>query len=225
MTSGRVKKWDVDWDAPAALIDFAKLDADEIAVAIQIINLTYAQNDAPPNCPEDIKTYVKNMSRARCEKTIHRLIHKGVFFEEKGRLFSKKCQEILKKRTESFGKFSTAGKKSAEVRSQNKQNQGEMFNDVPNDVTDSFPSLPSSESKLHLPSVTAAPATPGSLKIFEALSEDGKQAARAAAPGWDIPRLGAVFDADVKSGRKVWPGKPDEAFPAWCKVYTGGRRP
>ncbi|MCA9340402.1 MAG: DUF1376 domain-containing protein [Candidatus Saccharibacteria bacterium] len=49
------------------------------------------------------------------------------------------------------------------------------------------------------------------------------EAARRAAPGWDIYYLANVYNAGVETrGRPKLPGK---AFPAWCAKYTKGREP
>lgn len=225
----RAKKWDVNWDAPSALVKFAELEEAEIAVALQIFNLIYTQNKRIKNEPENIAKYIKKMSAARCAKVINSLVDKGVVYKsEDGTLSSRKCDEVLNEREQSFNRYSGAGKASAEAKAKkktgNQVNQGEDFNDVGNGVCESTSFLPSTseESKLHLQSTATAKR---SFKIMEALSEDGKQAARAAAPGWDIQRLAERFDAKIENGEFQRPTKPDDAFPAWLRVYTKGIRP
>ncbi len=218
--SRSARKWDIPWNAPAALIDFAKLEAEEIAVSIQIINLIYAQGGPIDNDPEAIKTYIKKMSRKTCEKVIHSLIHKGAFFLENSKLFSKKCAEVLEKREENFKTFSLFGKKGAETRDRNKQNQGEMFSPA-SDRLQPDSSLSDSSIKTSLPSVT----TGGSFSIFEVMTEEGQREARRAAPGWDIRHLCGIFDGKVKAGTFTAPKDPDRAFPAWCAAYTKGKPP
>lgn len=218
-----IKKWDIPWDAPAALIDWASLEADEIAVTAQIINLIYSQNRRIKNDPESIKTYVKKMSRAKCEKVIHRLIHKRVIFEENGELFHKKCEEILEKRKESHNKFSLFGKAGAETRARNQQIQRDLLSPPKDGLQPDSTSSTSDSSLLNtsLPSVTGR----GSFSIFEAMTEEGEREARRVARGWDIRYLCGIFDGKVKSGEFKAPTKPDSAFPAWCAVYTKGKPP
>ena len=227
--SRSVKKWDIDWDAAAALVDFARLEIEEAVVALQMINLMYVQNGAIDNSPEDIKNYVKGMSRARCEKVIHRLINKQApttgFFLENGKILHTKVAKILKVREETFNKSKVFGKIGGETASKNKQNQG--ADDSP--PKESVPSsLPSSISSIK----TSSSTTPASLgfgrkgfSIWDELTTEGEAKARASAPGWDLRKLAGVFDEKVRSGKFQAPGNPDEAFPAWCAKYTKGKRP
>lgn len=218
-----IKKWDIPWNASAALIDFARLDAEEIAVTIQIINLIYAQNGPIPNSPEDIKGYVKKMSRARCEKVIHNLIHKGVLQVVNENLSHKKCEEILKNRELSHNKFSLFGKLGAETRDRNKQNQGDLLSPPKQRLQ---PDLSSSSSLLESKplSILSSVARRG-FSIFDRLTEDGERRARDAAPGWDLRRLAAKFDEKIQDGSFKAPVDPDSAFAAWAGKYTKGKKP
>lgn len=225
--SGSARKWDIPWNAPAALIDFAKLEAEEIAVSIQIINLIYAQGGPIENDPEAIKTYIKKMGRKTCEKVIHNLIHKGAFVLENNKIISKKCAEILKKREESFQTFSLFGKKGAETKAKNKQNQDDLFS-PPKDGLQPDSSITSSSDsslKTSLPSLSARGVGSGGFSIFDVMTEEGEREARRAAPGWDLRHLCGIFDGKVRAGTFTAPNDPDTAFPAWCAKYTKGKPP
>lgn len=54
------------------------------------------------------------------------------------------------------------------------------------------------------------------------LSDDDIEAARQAAPGWDIHHLQKVYNEGV-DGRGI-PKFPGKAFVAWCKNYTKGKK-
>lgn len=217
-----VKKWDIPWDAPAALIAFAKLDADEIAVAIQIMNLIYAQNGAIENDPKQICSYVKKMRADRCEKVINRLIHRNVLSLTNGLLMNSKCDLTLSKRAVSHDKYRVHGKSGADKRWGNEQNQGEI--DRPPISQEIGSKVSSSIYQDSIPLSVSSVARKG-YSIFDKLSDEGERAARAAAPGWDIRRLASIFDGKIQDGRFAAPGNPDSAFPAWCGKYTKGKIP
>lgn len=65
----------------------------------------------------------------------------------------------------------------------------------------------------------------GPYRIMDVLSEKGRQAARAAAPGWDISNLGRIYDQKIADGSFQEPRSPDHAFPAWAGIYTKGKPP
>lgn len=45
------------------------------------------------------------------------------------------------------------------------------------------------------------------------------------APGWDLEYLYDVYNEGINSGQREMPIIPPEAFAAWCKLYTKGKRP
>lgn len=62
-------------------------------------------------------------------------------------------------------------------------------------------------------------------RIEHLLSDAGRDSARAKAPGWDLHVLMRMYDQKVLLGEFDAPRHPDRAFPAWCRMYTKGRRP
>lgn len=58
-------------------------------------------------------------------------------------------------------------------------------------------------------------------KILLLLSDKGLEAARKAADGWDIYKLGEIYQNNFHEP----PDYPDRAFPAWCAKYTKGAKP
>lgn len=62
-------------------------------------------------------------------------------------------------------------------------------------------------------------------RIEHLLSDAGLEAAKAAAPGWDVYVLMRTYDEGVNSGKREPPSHPDKAFPAWIPSYTKGKRP
>jgi hypothetical protein len=70
-----------------------------------------------------------------------------------------------------------------------------------------------------------ARSTPQIFSIEKLLSDDGRDAARAKAPGWDLHFLMRIYDASVNTGNLQPPNSPDKAFAGWCKAYTKGKRP
>lgn len=57
------------------------------------------------------------------------------------------------------------------------------------------------------------------------LSDKAIEAAREAAPGWDVYVLMRDFNTGIKMRKMEIPKNPDKAFPAWCKSIKKGKRP
>lgn len=57
------------------------------------------------------------------------------------------------------------------------------------------------------------------------LDDNALQAARNAAPGWDIYYLCRTYDAGIAAGERDPPKIPAAAFPKWCAAYTKGKSP
>ncbi len=62
----------------------------------------------------------------------------------------------------------------------------------------------------------------GVFHVIDVLSEQGINAAKQAAPGWDIYHLAGIYDESVKKMGK--PRNANTAFPAWCAKYTKGKK-
>lgn len=222
--SKSVRKWDIDWDAPAALVDFAKLEEGELSVAVQIINLMYVQNGPVKNDPEEIKSFIKKMTTARCKKLVDKLVDKSFFTLQNGLLSHKKVLEVLRNRQVSYENSRSFGKNGAITRWKTEQNQDGSDSPPITPPIESLPSSSDSYLKTSLPSVTAVKGS-GGFSIFDLMTSEGETQARASAPGWDLRHLCRIFDAKVKSGTFTRPANPDAAFAAWCKIYTKGRPP
>jgi uncharacterized protein YdaU (DUF1376 family) len=63
------------------------------------------------------------------------------------------------------------------------------------------------------------------MNIQALLSDRGLEAAKQAAPGWDVYFHMREYDNSVNTGRIEWPKIPDKHFPAWCKAYRKGQQP
>lgn len=69
----------------------------------------------------------------------------------------------------------------------------------------------------------SAAAEPAPVHVDIVLKEATLEAAAELAPGWDIERLAQVF-REWNADKGNVPRKPDQAFLAWIKAYTKGRR-
>lgn len=69
-----------------------------------------------------------------------------------------------------------------------------------------------------------APVENSAYRIENSLTEEGRDRARRAAPGWDLYHLMRIFDANVNVGGWDRPQKPDSAFAKFCQKYTKGKR-
>lgn len=75
------------------------------------------------------------------------------------------------------------------------------------------------------PAEVEAPPAGERFSINAHLDGGAVQAAREAAPGWDMGYLMAKYDEGINSGQRERPKAPAKAFPAWCQRYTKGKRP
>ena len=62
-------------------------------------------------------------------------------------------------------------------------------------------------------------------RIEYLLSDDDRDAAKKAAPGWCQYGLMTSYDQAVNSGKFQSPRLPGKAFVSWCKSYTKGKPP
>lgn len=65
----------------------------------------------------------------------------------------------------------------------------------------------------------------GGFDILKFLKNGSYEDAKLAAPGWDISILANAFNKNINTGKFEWPRKPENAFIAWCPIYTKGKRP
>ena len=138
-----------------------------------------------------------------------------------GKLCQKTCMEELFIKFSRLEKSAKGGRTSGETRREKSKN---------NALTRSTP-LPSPISNKTSSSLTKEPRGNHEVlkkrkwKVIDHLTDKGIEAARKAAPDWDIYALGAQVDAKVDQGSFKPPETPDRAFPAWCAKYTKGKRP
>lgn len=62
-------------------------------------------------------------------------------------------------------------------------------------------------------------------KMEKVITPQCTEAARQAAPQWDINHLMAIYDEGINSGKRPPPNQPNSAFPGWCQAYTSGNPP
>lgn len=89
--------------------------------------------------------------------------------------------------------------------------------------TSPTPTPTPSTNTLKTPSPSPAGAVGGVFRIDRWLTDDAREKAKRAAPGWDLHYLMDIYDAGVKE--RGPPDKPSLAFPAWCARYTKGKSP
>ncbi len=114
----------VDWYAADAYVDFSRMDAHEIAVMIQIINLIYLNQGAIENEPKWIARSIRDMGSAKCRNIINKLIEKNaLFLQNDGKISQKRTQNELKTVEKRKQNASKTGKKGAENRWRNEEKQ------------------------------------------------------------------------------------------------------
>lgn len=239
----------IDWYPHQAYVDYSRMDADEIAVMSQIINLIYMNENPIDNDPKWISRSIRDMGPAKCRNVIDRLIHRGeLSLDENGKISKKMCENQLKnvsKRREFYRDLRKKQTKSGEnlefFDSENEENQTDRYN-VRQKNTALSTNTNTNTIKTPTPISKSAPASEGggggvfknglgeggrgaNFNIGHKLSDQGLRAAKNAAPGWDIYHLMGVYNEGIHSGKREPPKAPDKAFPAWCARYTKGKSP
>jgi uncharacterized protein YdaU (DUF1376 family) len=114
----------IDYYPSQAYMDFSRMNANEIAVIIQIINLIYMNQGAIENDPKWISRSITDMGSSKCRNIIKNLVEKGdIILQNDGKIHKKMCQNQLKTVENRRENASNSGKKGAEIKHENKQNQ------------------------------------------------------------------------------------------------------
>lgn len=90
-----------------------------------------------------------------------------------------------------------------------------------NNLLDSEPARPQGEVSIS----SNGKARGGPFRIMDQISEQGRERARLAGPGWDLQHLAGIYDQKIAEGTFQQPRNPDNAFAAWVGVYTKGKPP
>lgn len=118
------KSFKIDWYPHAALYDWSKLEAEEIALLAQIVNSIYIENQPIENDPEHLSRLIKGFTVRKVKKVLQQLAEKGAInFDNNGKITQKRCKVQLNFVQTLRKQQSNGGQKSAEIRRQNKENQ------------------------------------------------------------------------------------------------------
>ena len=225
------KTFRVDWYANDSFIDFSTLEADEIGVLMQIINLIYIRNGPVDNDPKFIGKNC-NVGAAKCRRIINSLINSdNVFLTEDGKIFQKRCRRELKIVQERREKYSKIGQKGAEKRWHNEQDQVDADGNGISDRVASTSTITKTNNKTppYSPPTVYKPEgdSRGSagFNVEHLLNDGGLADARREAPGWDLYALMGTYNERVHKGDNKPPHDANKAFPAWCALYTKGQPP
>jgi uncharacterized protein YdaU (DUF1376 family) len=225
------KAFRIDWYAHNAFVDFSELEVEEIGVVVQVINLIYIKNGPVDYDPKFIGKNC-NISRGKCEKILASLIEKRrLFVTEEGKLSQKMCEKQLKTVQERRKKASESGKDGAETRWHIKEKQRVSDDDPTDEEIASFSNNSSIKTPLtpqggeaEVLKSSERKGSPG-YDVLAYLTNEGRQAARQAAPQWDIQHLAGIYNPKIHSGEFQRPRSADLAFAAWCARYTKGKPP
>ena len=187
------KAFRVDWYPRDSFIDFSRLEAEEIGVLIQIINLIYSHNKAIDNDPKFIgKTC--NITRARCARIIEcLLIKEEIYLDNEGKIHKKRCKESLKEIEERREKYSKCGKKGSETRWGIEQNQIDKNEGA-------ILSTKASTNPRTLKETNISTHTNYDIERF--LTDQDRQLFQGQCPGHDIHFYIREFNADINSGKR-----------------------
>ncbi|HRQ60057.1 MAG TPA: hypothetical protein PLO23_00830 [Alphaproteobacteria bacterium] len=227
------KAFRVDWYFHDAFVDFSILEAEEIGVLVQIINLIYIRGGSVDNNPKYIGKHC-NLGKARCTRVINSLIHKGqIYLDESGEISKKRCELELKAIAKRRKKSSENGKKGAETRWGDEEFQRDSDGQAINggmantstknntniNTTPLNPPTPPSRGEGGKP----ANCLPRGYNIEHHLNDEGRDAARSAALGQDMHGLMGIYNEGINTGKRAPPIYPNKAFPAWCLKYNKGK--
>ena len=235
------KTFRVDWFPHDSLLDFSYLKAEEIGVLMQIINLIYAQNKLIDNDPKFIGKNC-NLGPTKTARIINTLIKKGhIYIAFDNKIGKKRCDKELDNVSKRREKYKNNGEKGAKKRWDNKLNQEDRNNQaIPNSMTsintnnsqskktnNQYPSSSRGELGMFGSDKNFADSAFGSLNfdIDHYLSDEARQKAREAAPGWDQYALMKKYNNYINEKCKEKPIYPNKAYPAWCAKITKGKPP
>lgn len=118
------KPFRIDYYPAVAYADFTNLEAEEIAIIMQISNLNYIKLGPIDNDPAWIARSIKNMTRLRCEKIIRKLIGKNeISINPAGKLYKNRAEVELKSVRNRQESSSNAGKLGNDIRWGNQEKQ------------------------------------------------------------------------------------------------------
>ena len=206
------KAFRVDWYPRDSFIDFSRLDAEEIGVLMQIINLIYSHNRAVENDPKFIgKTC--NITRSRCARIIERLLIKEeIYLNDEGKIHKKRCKEALKEIEKRREQYSKSGKKGSEIRWGVEQNQIDRGEEAISRTKASTNTRTLKETNIK---------THTNYDIERHLTDRDRQAFKDQCQGYDIHFYIREFNADINSGKRSPPSRSHTgAFLKWSQIYA-----
>lgn len=216
----------VPWQAKDALIALSKLKADEIGVLIQIVNLIYAREEPIENDASHIAKLC-NIQKTKCARVIERLILKNqIYINKDGKISKNRCEEELEKVKSWREKASKDGRKGADIRWKEKENQKANNGEI---ICEEMANTPQNQKEETNTDVGFA-RQGGSgnhrpYKIQNHIRDKDLIEIRALAPRWDVYGLMEEYDQRINEGKKEPPVYPIKAFLAWVKTKTRGKPP
>lgn len=238
------KAFRIDWYPRDSFMDFCTLQAEEIGVLMQVVNLIYSYNGAVMNDPKHIGKSC-GITQKKCERIIHRLILKGHLFEIKpGLLHKNRCIFELKALEKRRKNNSKNGENGADARWGKQRNQRDKNGSaIPVEIAStSTNQSPSKNTYTNTICGSArqggedllrfgqkASPSPNRNKNFDIepyLSDKDRRLAKEAAPGWDQQELMRTYNEwhNGEEGKPI-PDKPARAYVAWCASFTKGKKP
>lgn len=226
----------VDYYPSQAYLDFSNMSAEEVAVTIQISNLIYMRQGPIDYDVKWIARSFKDIGPAKCQKIILQLLQSGdLFLTEDGQISKKMCEKQLQHVRDRTKIAASHGAKGAETRWGNKQNQDDKNSyPIPPRIASTSTNISTSKEDPPLPPNGSQPAHRGTgvsksvgevdgqpFRIEHYLTDADREAARKAAPGWDLHPLFAKYDEGV--AKRGTPRYPAKAFLGWLPKYTKGK--
>jgi uncharacterized protein YdaU (DUF1376 family) len=218
----------IPWQAKDALISLSELEAEEIGVLIQIINLIYAYESAIENDAAHIGKLC-SIRKGRCERIIGQLIEKKhIYINDDGKISKNRCEEELNQIRKKRRKKSKDGEKGAKIRWKNKENQevdngSAIFDEMAKTNTNK-----NQKEKTNTYGMAARQERLGGNPLYDIekyLSADDVIDAKDYAPKWDIYALMKEYNQRIHKGTHQPPNHPKKAFLAWLKARTQGKPP
>jgi hypothetical protein len=114
----------IDYYPNQAYLDFTRLEADQIGVLMQIINLIYMNQGPIENDPKWISKSISNLGPTKCARIIEFLLENDhIYLTDEGKISKRMNEKQLKNVQERREILSNSGRTAANQRWENEQNQ------------------------------------------------------------------------------------------------------
>lgn len=215
----------IDWYPQKSFISFSRLNAEQIGVLMQIINLIYIRNGPIDNDERFIGKNC-NIRKGKARRIINELLElEEIYLTESGKISHKRCDIALSDTRNRIEEYSKNGKKGAKTRwgtqeNQEVENGKALSSDMASTNNDTNKNI-----KTPTKSSSGIYQHKRAYDIDHHLSDEARKIAKENSPGWDQQYLMREYNNFLYSKGESEPTFPNSAYPAWVKKITKGKPP